>query len=69
MGTPFDFFSPKSWPADPSVSAEAQANRVLLAGAMRRRGFRPYDAGMVALHAAGTSRFRILISIFPSGEA
>ena len=42
MGTPFDFFSPKSWPADPNVSAEAQANRVLLAGAMQRRGFRPY---------------------------
>ena len=42
MGTPFDFFSPKSWPADPNVSTEAQANRVLLAGAMRQRGFRPY---------------------------
>ena len=26
-----------------SVSAEAQANRALLAQAMRRRGFRPYD--------------------------
>jgi zinc D-Ala-D-Ala dipeptidase len=43
MGTPFDFFSPKSWPADPSVSAEAHANRMLLASAMSRRGFRPYD--------------------------
>ncbi len=43
MGTPFDFFSPKSWPADRSVSAEARANRVLLAEAMRRGGFRPYD--------------------------
>jgi D-alanyl-D-alanine dipeptidase len=42
MGTPFDFFSPKSWPADPNVSAEARANRVLLAGAMRQHGFRPY---------------------------
>ena len=42
MGTPFDFFSPKSWPADPSISAEARANRALLAGAMRQRGFRPY---------------------------
>ncbi|MGB6542141.1 MAG: M15 family metallopeptidase [Xanthobacteraceae bacterium] len=42
MGTPFDFFSPRSWPADPNVSAEAQANRVLLAGATRQRGFRPY---------------------------
>ena len=43
MGTPFDFFSPRSWPSDRSVSAEAQANRALLAQAMRTRGFRPYD--------------------------
>jgi zinc D-Ala-D-Ala dipeptidase len=43
MGTHFDFFSPKSWPADPSVGAQARANRTLLAAAMRRRGFRPYD--------------------------
>ena len=43
MGTPFDFFSPRSWPSDSSVSAEAQANRALLAQAMRKRGFRPYD--------------------------
>src|SRR5215813_488400 len=43
MGTRFDFFSPKSWPSDRSVSAEAQANRALLAAAMRRGGFRAYD--------------------------
>jgi D-alanyl-D-alanine dipeptidase len=43
MGTPFDFFSPKSWPSDPTVTAAQRANRMLLAGAMRRRGFRPYD--------------------------
>ena len=43
MGTPFDFFSPKSWPSDQSIGAEARANRILLATAMRRRGFRPYD--------------------------
>jgi D-alanyl-D-alanine dipeptidase len=43
MGTPFDFFSPKSWPADPTVTPEQHANRMLLADAMRRRGFRPYD--------------------------
>jgi D-alanyl-D-alanine dipeptidase len=43
MGTPFDFFSPKSWTADASVGAAAHANRMLLAAAMRRRGFRPYD--------------------------
>jgi zinc D-Ala-D-Ala dipeptidase len=39
MGTPFDFFSPRSWPPNKEVSAEAQANRALLAQAMRRRGF------------------------------
>ena len=43
MGTPFDFFSPKSWPSDKSVSREAQANRALLAQAMRKRGFMGYD--------------------------
>jgi zinc D-Ala-D-Ala dipeptidase len=43
MGTHFDLFSPKSWPSDRSVSAEAQRNRALLAGAMARRGFKPYD--------------------------
>jgi zinc D-Ala-D-Ala dipeptidase len=43
MGSPFDFFSPKSWPSDTSVGAQAQANRALLAAAMRRGGFRPYD--------------------------
>jgi zinc D-Ala-D-Ala dipeptidase len=43
MGTPFDFFSPKSWTADPTIGAEAHKNRMLLASAMRRRGFRGYD--------------------------
>jgi zinc D-Ala-D-Ala dipeptidase len=43
MGTHFDFFSPKSWTADASIGAAAQANRMLLAAAMRRRGFRGYD--------------------------
>jgi D-alanyl-D-alanine dipeptidase len=42
MGTPFDFFSPRSWAADASISRAAQANRAVLATAMRRRGFRPY---------------------------
>jgi D-alanyl-D-alanine dipeptidase len=42
MGTPFDFFSPRAWPSDKRVSAEAQANRAVLAQAMRRRGFVPY---------------------------
>jgi zinc D-Ala-D-Ala dipeptidase len=43
MGTPFDFFSPKSWTADPTVSPEAHKNRMLLATAMHRSGFRGYD--------------------------
>jgi D-alanyl-D-alanine dipeptidase len=43
MGTAFDFFSPKSSPADPTVTPEQHANRMLLAAAMRRHGFRPYD--------------------------
>jgi zinc D-Ala-D-Ala dipeptidase len=42
MGTPFDFFSPRSWPDAASVSAQARANRALLAAAMQRRGFRAY---------------------------
>ncbi len=42
MGTPFDFFSPKSWTADLSVTAQQHANRMRLAGAMQRRGFRGY---------------------------
>ena len=43
MGTPFDFFSPRSAPSDKSVSPQAQSNRRLLADAMRRRGFAPYS--------------------------
>jgi zinc D-Ala-D-Ala dipeptidase len=41
MGTPFDFFSPLSWPSA-NVSADAKDNRDVLASAMQRRGFRPY---------------------------
>jgi zinc D-Ala-D-Ala dipeptidase len=43
MGTHFDFFGPQSWPSSRAVSAEAQANRRILAAAMRRGGFVPYD--------------------------
>jgi D-alanyl-D-alanine dipeptidase len=43
MGSPFDFFGARSWPSNRGVSAEARANRALLAGAMRRRGFRAYE--------------------------
>jgi D-alanyl-D-alanine dipeptidase len=42
MGTPFDFFSPKSWTADSSVTAGQHANRMQLAAAMARHGFRGY---------------------------
>jgi D-alanyl-D-alanine dipeptidase len=43
MGTPFDFLSPRSAASDPHVSAQARDNRALLAAAMSKRGFRPYD--------------------------
>jgi D-alanyl-D-alanine dipeptidase len=43
MGTPFDFFSPKSWTADPTITPAQHANRMLLAAAMSRHGFRGYD--------------------------
>jgi D-alanyl-D-alanine dipeptidase len=43
MGTPFDFFSPRSWTADSSITAEQHASRMILAAAMRRHGFRGYD--------------------------
>ena len=42
MGTPFDFFSVKSWPGNPAVGPTAHANRRTLAEAMAKRGFRPY---------------------------
>jgi D-alanyl-D-alanine dipeptidase len=42
MGTPFDFLSPQSGQHG-KVSAEARANRKILADAMRARGFIPYD--------------------------
>jgi D-alanyl-D-alanine dipeptidase len=43
MGTPFDFFSPKSWPNCGGLSHDAMVNRGELAFAMRHNGFRPYD--------------------------
>jgi D-alanyl-D-alanine dipeptidase len=42
MGTPFDTFSPRSWPSDTTVGAEARRNRAILADAMRRHGFVRY---------------------------
>jgi D-alanyl-D-alanine dipeptidase len=43
MGTPFDFLSPRSNVSNPQVSAQARKYRALLAAAMSKRGFRPYD--------------------------
>ncbi len=42
MGTHFDFFSPRSWTDDATVTPEQHADRMLLVAAMRRRGFRNY---------------------------
>ena len=42
MGTPFDFFSLKSWPGNPAVGPAAQGNRRTLAEAMAKHGFRSY---------------------------
>jgi D-alanyl-D-alanine dipeptidase len=42
MGTRFDFFSPRSWTAASGVTAEQHGNRMRLAAAMQRRGFRGY---------------------------
>jgi zinc D-Ala-D-Ala dipeptidase len=61
MGTPFDLFSPRSWPSDKSVSASARDMRARLAAAMAKRGFKAYDKewwhfirqGMVAFHPGG----------------
>jgi zinc D-Ala-D-Ala dipeptidase len=43
MGTPFDFFSLKSWPGNPAVGPTAYADRDMLAGVMAEQGFRPYN--------------------------
>ena len=56
MGTPHDFMSPKSWPSDRSVSAQAQKNRALLADAMRRGGFAPYSKEWWHFSLANVSR-------------
>lgn len=42
MGTPFDFFSERSWPDDAAQPTDARANRLLLASLMQLHGFRPY---------------------------
>lgn len=40
MGTPWDFFDPSSWPSYQDLSAQARANRNLLASVMTKHGFR-----------------------------
>jgi D-alanyl-D-alanine dipeptidase len=39
MGTPFDFFDPRSWPASLTVGAAPRAHRQLLRSVMHRHGF------------------------------
>ncbi len=41
MGTPYDFFSPRSWPTNKGVSVLAQENRRLLQKVLTRHGFEP----------------------------
>ena len=43
MGSPFDFFSPKSWPDSPEVSTDQRAHRLLLRVIMTEHGFKPYS--------------------------
>ena len=40
MGSPWDFFDPISWPGNLELTAQARANRSLLAAAMTKHGFR-----------------------------
>lgn len=41
MGTGWDFFGPKSWPASTDVTPQQRANRMLLQSLMVKHGFRP----------------------------
>jgi zinc D-Ala-D-Ala dipeptidase len=43
MGSPFDFFSPISWPTSNAVTPQQRANRELLHSVMTAQGFAPYD--------------------------
>ncbi|MBN1276309.1 MAG: M15 family metallopeptidase [Deltaproteobacteria bacterium] len=43
MGTGFDFFSPRSWPSDPTMKPEQRASRMLLQSVMEKHGFRRYE--------------------------
>jgi D-alanyl-D-alanine dipeptidase len=44
MGTPFDFFDPKSHGMSGKIAAPARAKRLLLRSLMMQYGFRPYSA-------------------------
>jgi D-alanyl-D-alanine dipeptidase len=43
MGTPWDYFGPKSWPTDTTISKIAQQNRTYLREIMIANGFKPYE--------------------------
>ena len=43
MGTPFDFFSPRSWPGDADQPHPVRVHRLLLSIIMQRHGFSPYE--------------------------
>jgi zinc D-Ala-D-Ala dipeptidase len=43
MGSPWDYFDPRSWPHSPAVSAAARAHRLLLRSVLGAQGFRPYE--------------------------
>jgi D-alanyl-D-alanine dipeptidase len=43
MGTTWDYFGPKSWPSDTTISLLAQSNRKLLQKVMLKNGFVPYS--------------------------
>ena len=68
MGTHFDFFSPKSWTADPSIGAAQHANRMLLAARDASARLSRLRQGMVAFYAARRAVSRRRISIFRCGN-
>lgn len=43
MGSPFDLFSPRSWPSSNAVSAAQRANRLMLQSVMHSHGFNPLE--------------------------
>ena len=43
MGSPFDFFDPKSWMNGPDLSPSQRVNRLLLRMIMEKHGFQPYE--------------------------